>query len=180
MRYFCGSHQIFSEEYFCGSHQYFRGSRKNLGFSAFFSEKFWVRHSLRIDVTKKVGSQESFDFVQIGSYGFQSVWAYIRDSTNILSITGSQELICFAFWEKMLFLPVNASWILFRNLLKNCGSYIICVQSCYAYILKPRLDVRGIKSISPVLGSSFPTSLSTCRYTLDYGPWYVAGGFSPK
>ena len=103
--------RIFSEEYFCGSHQYFRGSRKKVEFSTFFFEKFWVGHYLRIDATKKVGSQESFDFVQIGSYGFQSVWAYIRDSTNILSITGSQELIRFAFWGKMLFLPVNASWI---------------------------------------------------------------------
>jgi hypothetical protein len=43
--------------------------------------------------------------------------------TNILSIIGSWKLIRFAFWVKMSFLPVNASWILFRICLKNCESY---------------------------------------------------------
>ena len=34
----------------------FVGPTKILGFRQFFSEKFWLRYSLRIDVTKKVGS----------------------------------------------------------------------------------------------------------------------------
>ena len=61
--YFVGPTRYFLRNISVGPTNIFVGPAKILGFRRFFFEKFWVRHSLRIDVTKKVGSRKSFDFV---------------------------------------------------------------------------------------------------------------------